>query len=438
MADGWQSTSPAGDSTLGYVGPSEIWLRLDEAGIVQEVQLARSADTASYVQLVESDGAFLHSLLGANRVEASAWQPDAVSGATLTSRAIAAAVRAQFAEFSVESEESNLQIDADYLRSMPLPRAGYQGPTDAILIFDEAGRSKELRILKSFDNPDYLERIHADYGFEAHLIGLTVEEIAALTTGFEGIEGVSGATMTSQSLVESFRAAAQSRIDTPNPAPKPMPWTEWVGWLCGGAAAFLLIGPLRKRRAWRARLRLVVILGFGVSAGALLSLDGAFGWLRYGLPWKAAPLLAGFVIAAVLAPALLGRKIYCRSLCAHGAMQQLLAPGARTSLPPAWARRLRALPGTLLALALFAIALGQTDRLANWEPFAAWVPSAASTASLLLAAISLIVSSRIPLAYCHYGCPTGALLEYIRWQPSSNALRRGDAATLALLVIVLV
>ena len=70
---------------------------------------------------------------------------------------------------------------------------------------------------------------------------------------------------------------------------------------------------------------------------------------------------------------------------------------------------------------------------ASWEPFAAWNPQNAAMASLILAGLSVLAAAWVPLAYCHYGCPTGALLDYLRDQPS-RFLKPADAGAALLLV----
>ena len=76
---------------------------------------------------------------------------------------------------------------------------------------------------------------------------------------------------------------------------------------------------------------------------------------------------------------------------------------------------------------------GSQVELAGWEPFAAWMPQSAAMASLILAGLSVLAASWVPLAYCHYACPTGALLEYLRDQPKVF-FKRGDLAAAALLI----
>ena len=439
------TTSPEGDRVDGWAGPSEVWLEFSEAGLARRAKLANSADSSSFVERVKQDSEFLPSLHGLSVLELAEWSADAVSGATLTSRAVQGAVRTRFSGDPLPNPfgdllpgELNTPLDGFSLRAEAQGQFGYQGPTDSVLNFDAQGRVVELRILDSFDNARWVEDIGFERSFFSHFVGMTLEEVAAQEVGPEGVEGVSGATMTSQGIVLSLKAAARQRLQTrakvgvvPIVCSTPAP-LEGLGWMLGGAAVLILVSPLRRRRKVRAGLRFAVVLGFGVGAGALLSLDSAWAWAQHGLPWQSAPLLAGFVLASVIGPAIFGRKTYCRSLCAHGAMQQILATRARHKLPAKLEAALRRVPNMLLFFAIALLALGAVSELATWEPFSAWTPRAASVFSIFLLIASFLAARFVPLAYCHYACPTGAFLEYLRYQPK-QFMKQADFGLLALI-----
>lgn len=449
------TTSPAGDQIIGWAGPSELWIEFDPSGLVRRAKVAKSADSASFVARIEHDPNFLASLYGQTALELAAWSVDTVSGATLTSRALQGAVRARFSGEALPSpfgeltaDELNTPPGGFSLRAEAPGQVGYQGPTDAVLNFSAQGKVVELRIFDSFDNQRWVEDIGFERSFFARFVGLTLEEVAALNVGAEGVEGVSGATMTSQGIVLSLQTAARQRLlDQQQPvlAIQSMARTpgELLGWMMGGATLLILLSPLRRRRRVRGVLRVAVIIGFGIGAGALLSLDSAWAWVQSGLPWQSAPLLAGFVLASVVGPAVFGRKTYCRSLCAHGAMQQVLATQAKRKLPKRADALLRKFPAALLFFTLALLALGSVRGLAAWEPFAVWTFDASwglvlasltpgPIVSLLLFLASIVAARIVPLAYCHYACPTGALLEYLRYQPKV----RGKQADFGLALLI--
>ena len=59
-----------------------------------------------------------------------------------------------------------------------------------------------------------------------------------------------------------------------------------------------------------------------------------------------------------------------------------------------------------------------------------------AAATLFVAVIGLMFSLLIPMAYCRFGCPTGALLSFLRFHGRSDQWQLCDTAAVVLLVIV--
>jgi polyferredoxin len=95
------------------------------------------------------------------------------------------------------------------------------------------------------------------------------------------------------------------------------------------------------------------------------------------------------------------------------------------------------IPLVLLA-GVVAVALRHLPfNLAAIEPFDAYLFRIAGWATLSIAVLGLAVSLFVPMAYCRFGCPTGALLNYLRLQGRGDRLTLRDAAALALLVLAI-
>ena len=148
------------------------------------------------------------------------------------------------------------------------------------------------------------------------------------------------------------------------------------------------------------------------------------------MPWQSA-LLA---VIALLVPWSARRQIYCHHLCPHGAAQEWLGKirALHVRVPAALHRWLTRVPGVLLAVA-FALAVTTTFDLAKLEPFDAWVLRGAAFVSAIIALAGLAASVFVPQAYCHYGCPTGALLKFIRSPGSRDRFGARDWAAVAML-----
>jgi hypothetical protein len=66
------------------------------------------------------------------------------------------------------------------------------------------------------------------------------------------------------------------------------------------------------------------------------------------------------------------------------------------------------------------------------EPFDAWLIRVAGWGTITVAVVGLIASLFVPMAYCRYGCPTGALLKFVRYAGHGDTFGRRDTAALLL------
>ena len=53
---------------------------------------------------------------------------------------------------------------------------------------------------------------------------------------------------------------------------------------------------------------------------------------------------------------------------------------------------------------------------------------------LLLAIAGLVASLFVPMAYCRYGCPTGALLKFVRYAGHGDVFGKRDVGALVLVL----
>jgi NosR/NirI family nitrous oxide reductase transcriptional regulator len=309
-------------------------------------------------------------------------------------------------------------------------------------------RVSGLAVGQTYDNEPYVGYVREDRYFLKLFNGKSLVELSQLDLKAAGVEGVSGATMTSQAvaqgLVEATRrnleevraietAAERSRLKL---SPRDI-----------GTIAVTLLGlvvgltPLRGRRWVRGAL-LVVLVGYlGFVNGDLVSQALLAGWAQHGVPWRTM-LGPGVLTAAALAVPLATRhNVYCTHLCPYGAAQQLLRKRLpwQMHLGTHWHRALSLLPGLILVWVVIVATVGLPCSLVDIEPFDAYVPTIAGWATLTIAVVGLVASAFVPMAYCRYGCPTGALLGYLRRNRRSGQVTWRDlfAAALAGLGVAL-
>ena len=455
------TTQPAAVDVVGYRGPSNVLLILDEDSSVTEAKLLSSEDTPEHVAAIANDNTFLLQFRGWAQGNVSTFgSVDATTGATLTSLAIAEGIAVRMGSekpslrFPDDFEANDLALlfdnpeslrirpinilEAEVLnesnvvvsrivRTGPLVDSvpGYQGPSELILAVDNDAKIEELALRRTWDNQPYAGYLNDDKWFWKVFRSQTLKQLQEFDPQAEQVEGVSGATMTSLAVADTLVAAAKAhferQIEAQQPKPTPSPIVRWGmhdwGTLLVVCMGFLIgMTRLRGRRLVRNFWNFALGAYFGLVTGNLISLAVVMGWAAKGIAWKLAPGLAIVILFSLLMPPITRRNIYCSHLCPHGAAQQLLKNRWRTEwrISAKWSKRLRWCPGILLVTATLATVFGRTWNLAAWEPFNAYVWYIAGFGSLTLAIGSLLVSAVIPMAYCRYGCATGRLLEYLR------------------------
>ena len=72
------------------------------------------------------------------------------------------------------------------------------------------------------------------------------------------------------------------------------------------------------------------------------------------------------------------------------------------------------------------------------EPFDAYIVRVAGWATITVAVVGLLASLFVPMAYCRFGCPTGAMLSFLRFHARSDRWGARDAVALAFVVGALI
>lgn len=472
------TTSPWTDDLIGYTGPNHVLVVLDAAGVVRGASLLDSGDTPAHVEAVRSAAGFWSSFVGWNPAREAMPRPAAVAGSTLTSLGVAEAVerrlsgRAPSMRFPdpvtldevrgfwaaaavLEAEtpragwirvrDGGGRVLGHALRTSPQAETvrGYAGPTEAVVWVGPDERTVEaVRLRRSFDTPDYVDRVREDTGFLGQLAGRTLEDWSVLDFRSSGIEGVSGATITSHAVAEGVRRRLRAALE--DAAGDGGGW-RLRGWVrevfllaivlgSGVLTAGGMQGRTWIRRVWQG----LVVLGLGLGCGDLLSMALVAGWAGRGVAWETAPALVLLAAMALLVPWAAGRGWYCGQICPHGVVQEWLGRWRRKSrtwqMPASWGRVLERLPWVLLALVFLVSLTGWRVDLAGWEPFDAWTLRSSLTASVVVALLGLVASVAIPMAYCRYGCPTGALLRFLKGGWDARRWERRDAVAAVLVL----
>lgn len=452
-------TSPEADDIIGYSGPTNTLIALDSRGKVLGLRILSSGDTTDHLAEVVRERSFFKQFTGKKAADLANMQPQAVSGATLTSSAIAEGVLRRLGKSATTSLRFPDAITLEEVKKLE-PRAaklreskqhpgsqevldekgavialavrtapasdgtvGYKGPSDTFMLMDPSGSTlRGIALRRSYDTEQYVGYVTGDPTFLKTFDGMTTEKIAHIDFNAAGVEGVSGATQTSYGIAEGVRVRAESLLHEQEAR---RDWWQQIRWRWqdSGHVAILLAAfamaftPLRGR-AWCRHLHhaLLVIYG-GFIAGEMLSQGLLAGWATHGTPWKNAHGLVLLAAVALLGPVFTGKQLYCHHICPHGALQQLLVRRLPWQWSPSRAldKLLSKLPFLLLVFVLFSVTLALPVNLNALEPFDAYLFRVAGWASIVIAIGGLLWSLFTPLAYCRYGCPTGALFKLLRF-----------------------
>ena len=315
---------------------------------------------------------------------------------------------------------------------------GYRGWTNSLIAFDSALHVIGVRIRASQDTDDHVADVKGDAHFMRTWNGKPWDQVAGQTPEEAGIEGVSGATMTSLAMAEGIMRrlhTADSALAQP-----PQAWRfaardfGLIAFIV--AATWLAFRGTHGRRWLRVTFQLFAVGYVGFWNGDLLAQSLMVGWAQNGVPFRLAPGLVLLLATALVIPWATGKPLYCQHICPHGHAQEWLSrivPSRwKLRVPKRIAAGLRWLPPLTIGCVLVIAILALPADLASVEPFDAYLIKAAGWATLTIAIIGLVASIFVPMAYCHYGCPTGAVLEFVRRHGVKEKFGRREVAALLL------
>ncbi|KLU07767.1 putative NosR regulatory protein [Rhodopirellula islandica] len=485
-------TLPEANAFVGYRGPTEALLLFDQQNVVRSVSVLQSHDTDEHIDAVKNSPEFFQQFSGltwgGTLKDGSVPKIDGVSGATLTSLAMAggilkrlgtapgslifpepltlaeaqsffpAASQIQGGRMAVVQDENGTTLGY-LIRTGALvdDEIGYQGPTSVLIGLDLEHRLLRPKIRHSFDNEPYVDYVRQERSFWKRFEGLTLEELAAFDPPAEEVEGVSGATMTSMAIAYTLpRFAAELLADeewktlgqTPfqkrlHAFQESIQTTRLSDADIATLVALVLLPLLIRfgvmRKTWLRRFWLFAVwLVIGLYAGNLLSLALLAGWATSGVTWQLALGLVALAIVSVVIPPTRRGNPYCNHLCPHGAAQQLIRPSRDSRLKwnlPSWlSLPLGFLPAVTLLLVYLALLIRPATDVSFVEPFHGYLWHLASWSAIAWTISTLAIACFVPMAYCRLGCPTGRLLDWLRFKGTSHQISRMDLAIAGLLL----
>jgi hypothetical protein len=299
--------------------------------------------------------------------------------------------------------------------------AGYGGPMTVAVAVDDTATVVGTAIVEHGETPSFFGRVERS-GLREDLVGKAWSEPFEI---HEDVDGVTGATHTSQALAAATRtgsrrvAAGQLGLPVPQPAPIAVRFgLPEITLIALYAVAF--VGSRRRvryRRAlrWATLLSGLVILGFWLNVPLTISRVGSFllgFWPQWqtNLYWY---LLIGGILFIATAD---NKNAYCAWFCPFGAAQECMAAigGAKLSVPHRHRRRLAWVHRGLAWLALMLAFLFRNPGLSSYEVFGALFAFTGSSVMFALLGIVLLTSLFVKRPWCHFLCPLDPVYDIVR------------------------
>jgi hypothetical protein len=327
---------------------------------------------------------------------------------------------------------------------------GYCGPTDTLVALTPDKTNPVvvgIKVRHSLDTKQHVADVVADEYFMGTWNGKSWDAVAGMDPKAAGIEGVSGASLTSMSIANGIRCRFESSVKAQKSATEEA--HQWPQFRSAdfAIAAIILVAILfsftgLRSSLWLRRIFQVVLIGYlGFINGQILAQSLLAGWAASAIPWRTSPGLFLLLAAALLVPFSTRRQLYCSHICPHGAAQEWLGRLSHRfrrrawSLPHSLDRGLRWLPALLVALVIFVTMQNIPFNLAGIEPFDAYLIRTAGAATIAVAIAGLVAAAFVPMAYCKFGCPTGAVLSFVRSHGKADSFGRRDLAAGGLVLL---
>ncbi|MBF0179563.1 MAG: 4Fe-4S binding protein [Magnetococcales bacterium] len=288
---------------------------------------------------------------------------------------------------------------------------GFAGPLNLLIALDADGILRGARLIESRETPSYIR------GIDEWLASLTGRN---LHLGPLRLDGLSGATVTSQAALKTINRATRAAMPVGFGTPPP-DWRDADDRLPPASLAALLLVllaipvHLRGNRRERLLLLLAALLILGLAHNSLLTEVDMVNLSLGQSPSLTEGTTRWILLCGALLLGLAWGPVYCGLLCPFGAAQEFLSMAGRRlgigrSPDPALDHSARQVKFLLLSAAL---ALAWTTTRHDWLAFnpmqTLFATRQESQPWLMLAVIA--AGSVIFFRYwCRFWCPLGALL----------------------------
>ncbi len=289
--------------------------------------------------------------------------------------------------------------------------AGYGGPMVLLVGIDTLGQVAGVRVIEQRETPIFWRMVRSSKYFDA-LLGSHFDD---MEYGYADVVGVTGATRSSDAIVQSVRLAVAEVAGVAFDVRLPIPRRPFefglleiviLSLFAVGIGARRLEGRIRGRLWWGSQITGLIVLGFWKDSPITLAkitalLSGYLPDIRTSLAIYL--LLVGFLLTSIF----YGRNLYCLYACPFGAAQRVvgLIGGFRLKLPQWYVRLMEGTRNLVVFAALFVAFLTLRPVMASYEPFAVLFSLRGTTLQWLLLFVVLVTSLAVHTPWCNFFCP---------------------------------
>nr|WP_320119587.1 FMN-binding protein [uncultured Marinifilum sp.] len=293
---------------------------------------------------------------------------------------------------------------------------GYGGPLEVMILSDTLGNAIDIELIHNTETHAYIEKLRSNRYFEQYPHKKVNDKYLIQ----DDISAISGATISSNAIALASREAAWNIAENNFNLTLPDVGIKWkIGLyeflvILIFIVAFAAVQLKNKKIKYLALGLSFVVIGFLINASISLShiarlILGYIPDIRQHLVWWI--LLLGNLTVIIL----LGKNVYCNSICPFHATQILFnkISGINFKIAPQLSKYLIKTPNFLLWICLILILISKNPTLAAYEPFAMFFSLEGFGIQWYILPAALIGSLFISGFFCHYFCPVGASFRYL-------------------------
>lgn len=294
--------------------------------------------------------------------------------------------------------------------------AGYAGPVPVEITVTD-GVIDSVHPLENSETPGFFNRV-IESGLLQRWNGMSVDSVQ-----YAEVDGVTGATYSSNALIENVRTGATYLSQ--HEANSGVPTMQWSFATVAALIVTLMAAlvPLKvKNKGYRTVQELLNVGVLGFWTGTFVNYTMMLNFMSNGIHSFAALTAVIMLVTAFIYPLFGHNGYYCAWMCPLGSLQDLAAKGCKrkwhlgTGLTNVltWVRR------ALWCALMICMWTGVWVSWIDYELFSSFVVKSAPAGMLIAGAVVILLSVFVSRPYCRFVCPTGTLLRMSQNVESPN------------------